>query len=93
MFARATNIGGVTVLFDWLVDHWRLAAIAALFFVGIALRRSGVAGATQGRWLLNFVFHVGLPILIFLPTHLLLRKFFPLTSPERPELGLASAGR
>jgi predicted permease len=57
--------GAVTALIDWLVDHWRLAAIAALFFVGVVLRRTGVAGAAQGRWLLSFVFHVGLPILIF----------------------------
>src|SRR6187549_1435645 len=65
MFVGTLDNGAVTAFIDWLVDHWRLAAIAALFFVGIALRRSGVAGATQGRWLLNFVFHVGLPILIF----------------------------
>lgn len=45
--------------------NWRLAAVAALFFVGVAARRAGLAGATQGRWLLNFVFNVGLPILIF----------------------------
>ena len=49
----------------FLIDHWRLAAIAALFFVGVILRRTGLSGAAQGRWLLNFVFHVGLPILIF----------------------------
>jgi predicted permease len=48
-----------------LRDHWRLAAIAALFFVGVVMRRAGWAGATQGRWLLNFVFFVALPILIF----------------------------
>ena len=53
--------------------HWpwnsscELAArgVAALFFVGVCLRRAGWAGAAQGRWLLNFVFNVGLPILIF----------------------------
>ena len=45
--------------------QWRLAAVAALFFVGLAARRAGWAGATQGRWLLNVVFNVGLPILIF----------------------------
>jgi len=50
---------------QWLVDHWRLAAVAALFFVGVALRRAGWAGAGHGRWLLNFVFYVALPILIF----------------------------
>lgn len=55
----------MTFLIDWLVDHWRLAAIAALFFIGVALRRTGLAGPAQGRWLLNFVFYVGLPILIF----------------------------
>ena len=47
------------------IAHWRLAAVAALFFVGVAARRAGWAGAAQGRWLLNFVFNVGLPILIF----------------------------
>jgi predicted permease len=49
----------------FLIDHWRLAAIAALFFVGVILRRAGWAGPAHGRWLLNFVFYVGLPILIF----------------------------
>jgi len=47
------------------LEHWRLAAIAALFFAGVILRRAGWAGPTHGRWLLNFVFYVGLPILIF----------------------------
>jgi predicted permease len=50
---------------EFLLTHWRLAAIAALFFVGVLLRRAGWAGESQGRWLLNFVFFVGLPILIF----------------------------
>lgn len=50
---------------EFLLAHWRLAAIAALFFLGIFLRRMSWAGDTQGRWLLNFVFFVGLPILIF----------------------------
>lgn len=50
---------------DFLLTHWRLAAIAALFFGGVLFRRTGWAGEAQGRWLLNFVFHVGLPILIF----------------------------
>ena len=50
---------------ELVATHWRLAAIAALFFFGIAARRSGVAGAPQGRALLNFVFNIGLPILIF----------------------------
>jgi len=36
-----------------------------VFFVGVLIRRSGVAGAVQGRWLLKFVFNVCLPILIF----------------------------
>ncbi|HYJ41736.1 MAG TPA: hypothetical protein VEW08_13170 [Steroidobacteraceae bacterium] len=48
-----------------LLEHWRLAAIAALFFVGVILRRAEWAGPAHGRWLLNFVFYVGLPILIF----------------------------
>ena len=47
------------------MTHWRLAAIAALFFLGVLLRRLGWAGEVQGRWLLNFVFFIGLPILIF----------------------------
>jgi predicted permease len=50
---------------EFFLEHWRLAAIAAVFFVGVVLRRAGWAGAAQGRWLLNFVFYVGLPILIF----------------------------
>jgi predicted permease len=47
-----------------LLDHWRLAAVAALFFLGVALRRAGWSGPAQGRWLLNFVFYVALPVLI-----------------------------
>jgi predicted permease len=43
----------------------RLLGVAALFFVGVSFRRAGWGGAAQGRWLLNFVFNVGLPILIF----------------------------
>jgi predicted permease len=50
---------------EFLLDHWRLAAVAALFFVGVALRRAGWAGPGQGRALLNFMFYVALPILIF----------------------------
>lgn len=50
---------------EFIAANWRLAAVAALFFVGVAARRAGLAGAAQGRWLLNFVFNVGLPILIF----------------------------
>jgi len=48
-----------------LVANWRLAAVAALFFVGVAARRLNVAGEPQGRALLGFVFNIGLPILIF----------------------------
>ncbi len=36
-----------------------------MFFVGVTLRRAGWAGPAQGRALLNFVFYVALPILIF----------------------------
>lgn len=50
---------------EFIAAHWRLAAVAALFFVGVAARRTGLAGPAHGRWLLNFVFNVGLPILIF----------------------------
>lgn len=50
---------------EFLLDHWRLAAVAAVFFLGVVLRRAGWAGPAQGRWLLNFVFYVALPILIF----------------------------
>jgi predicted permease len=50
---------------DYLLTHWRLAAIAALFFAGVLLKRGGWAGDAQGRWLLQFVFYIGLPILIF----------------------------
>ncbi|MEO8062263.1 MAG: hypothetical protein ABI821_05905 [Pseudomonadota bacterium] len=50
---------------EFLSAHWRLAAVAALFFIGVAARRTGWAGAREGRWLLTFVFNVGLPILIF----------------------------
>jgi predicted permease len=55
----------VAFLIDHWPEHWRLAAIAALFFVGVILRRAEWAGPAHGRWLLNFVFYVGLPILIF----------------------------
>jgi predicted permease len=48
-----------------LAANWRLAAVAALFFVGVLARRSGWAGERQGRAMLTFVFNVGLPILIF----------------------------
>jgi predicted permease len=48
-----------------LAANWRLAAVAALFFVGIAARRMQWAGESQGRKLLAFVFNIGLPILVF----------------------------
>src|SRR4030095_8694816 len=48
-----------------LIAHWRLAAGAALFFVGVFARRMQWAGAAHGRKLLAFVFNVGLPILVF----------------------------
>lgn len=50
---------------DFIVANWRLAAVAALFFLGVALRRAGWAGADHGRAMLKFVFNVALPILIF----------------------------
>jgi predicted permease len=50
---------------DFISSNWRLAAVAALFFIGVGARRTGWAGAREGRWLLTFVFNVGLPILIF----------------------------
>jgi len=48
-----------------LAANWRLAAVASLFFIGVAARRVGWAGERQGRALLTFVFNIGLPILIF----------------------------
>ena len=39
--------------------------MAAVFFLGVVLRRVGLAGPAQGRALLSFVFYVALPILIF----------------------------
>ena len=50
---------------QWLLDHWRLIAVATVFFVGVVVRRLGFAGPAQGRALLNFVFYIALPILIF----------------------------
>jgi predicted permease len=50
---------------ELLSEQWRLTAVAALFFLGVATRRAGWAGAAQGRWLLNFVFYVALPTLVF----------------------------
>ncbi len=48
-----------------LLANWRLAAVASLFFIGVAARRVGWARPVQGRALLAFVFNVGLPVLIF----------------------------
>ena len=48
---------------DLILANWRLAAVAALFFCGVALRRAG-ASADHGRALLKFVFNIALPILI-----------------------------
>jgi len=50
---------------DLIIAHWRLAAVAALFFCGVALRRADWGSAHHGRALLKFVFNVALPILIF----------------------------
>jgi predicted permease len=50
---------------EFLTEHWRLSAVAALFFLGAVARRAHWAGPDQGRWLLNFVYYVALPILIF----------------------------
>jgi predicted permease len=50
---------------DFLADHWRLAAVAGVFFVGVALRRFRLSGPDHGRAILNLVFNVALPILIF----------------------------
>ena len=50
---------------ELLAANWRLAAVAALFFLGVVSRRVGWAGEPQGRALLGFVFNIGLPILIF----------------------------
>ena len=50
---------------ELLLANWRLAAVAALFFLGVAARRLDLAGERQGRALLGFVFNIGLPILIF----------------------------
>jgi predicted permease len=49
---------------DLIIANWRLAAVAALFFCGVAMRRADWAGAVHGRALLQFVFNVALPILI-----------------------------
>ena len=48
----------------WVLDHWRLAAVAALFFLGIVARRSGRVPVSVGKTLLNLVFNVGLPLLV-----------------------------
>jgi predicted permease len=49
---------------DLILANWRLAAVAALFFCGVALRRADWASADHGRALLQFVFNVALPVLI-----------------------------
>ena len=49
---------------EWVITHWRLAAVAALFFLGVALRRRGWASISAGKTLLNLVFNVGLPLLV-----------------------------
>lgn len=48
-----------------ILANWRLAAVAALFFIGVLARRMNWAGADHGRALLKFVFNIALPILIF----------------------------
>jgi predicted permease len=50
---------------DFITTHWRLIALGALFFIGVAVRRMGAAGPDHGRKLLAFVMNVGLPPLIF----------------------------
>jgi predicted permease len=49
---------------DLILANWRLAAVAALFFFGVALRRADWGSAEHGRALLKFVFNVALPILV-----------------------------
>jgi predicted permease len=49
---------------DLILANWRLAAVAALFFCGVALRRADWGGADHGRALLKFVYNIALPILI-----------------------------
>jgi predicted permease len=49
---------------DLILANWRLAAVAALFFCGVALRRADWASADHGRALLKFVFNIALPVLI-----------------------------
>jgi predicted permease len=73
---------------EFLTEHWRLSAVAALFFLGVVARRARWAGPAQGRWLLNFVFYVALPTLIIgalagvtlVPEHALLPAIAWLTS-------------
>jgi predicted permease len=48
-----------------ILANWRLAAVAALFFIGVLARRMNWAGADHGRAMLKFVFNIALPILIF----------------------------
>src|SRR5687768_8841378 len=49
---------------EWVITHWRLAAVAALFFLGMAMRRWGRVPLSAGKTLLNLVFNVGLPLLV-----------------------------
>jgi predicted permease len=49
---------------EWALAHWRLAAVAALFFIGVALRRTGRVPPAAGKTLLTLVFNVGLPLLV-----------------------------
>lgn len=49
---------------ELIFANWRLAAVAALFFCGVVLRRADWASADHGRALLKFVFNIALPILI-----------------------------
>ena len=49
---------------EWVITHWRLAAVAALFFLGVALRRWGRVPVSAGKTLLSLVFNVGLPLLV-----------------------------
>jgi predicted permease len=50
---------------EFIAAHWRLAAVAALFFIGVFARRMNWGSADHGRALLKFVFNIALPILIF----------------------------
>jgi predicted permease len=54
-----------TRVVEFLLAHWRLAALGTLFFIGVGFRRSGWAGPEHGRKLLAFVMNFALPPLIF----------------------------